>query len=128
MALGKLKAESLDEAEKAKSVAHPLPPLMGLCLSHSSSDPAQVSADADIERTLKDLSDPKVKRYKILLLGAGESGKSTLLKQFRQIHGQPFDTEELADSKEVITRNVIKAMKTLCEHWAVWSAKPPLVS
>lgn len=50
-----------------------------------------------------------VKRLvKILLLGAGESGKSTFLKQMRIIHGQEFDQEAKEDYRATIYSNVIK--------------------
>ncbi|MBN3292360.1 GNA13 protein, partial [Polypterus senegalus] len=50
-----------------------------------------------------------VKRLvKILLLGAGESGKSTFLKQMRIIHGQDFDQRAKEDFRATIYSNVIK--------------------
>lgn len=50
-----------------------------------------------------------VKRLvKILLLGAGESGKSTFLKQMRIIHGQDFDQKAKEEFRATIFSNVIK--------------------
>ena len=45
---------------------------------------------------------------KILLLGAGESGKSTFLKQMRIIHGEDFDQQAREDFRGTIYSNVIK--------------------
>lgn len=54
-----------------------------------------------------------VKRLvKILLLGAGESGKSTFLKQMRIIHGQDFDQKAKEDFRATIYSNVIKGKTT----------------
>lgn len=54
-----------------------------------------------------------VKRLvKILLLGAGESGKSTFLKQMRIIHGQDFDQRAKEDFRATIYSNVIKGKTT----------------
>ena len=52
---------------------------------------------------------------KILLLGAGESGKSTFLKQMRIIHGDDFDEESLREYKQTIYANVIKGMRVLVD-------------
>lgn len=52
---------------------------------------------------------------KILLLGSGESGKSTFLKQMRIIHGQKFQEEELVGYKSVIYANIVKGMKVLVD-------------
>lgn len=52
---------------------------------------------------------------KILLLGAGESGKSTFLKQMRIIHGQEFDKKALLDFRDTIFENVIKGMRVLVD-------------
>lgn len=45
---------------------------------------------------------------KLLLLGAGESGKSTFLKQMRIIHGIKFEPELVREYHNVIFQNVVK--------------------
>ncbi|KAG1968535.1 guanine nucleotide-binding protein subunit alpha-12a isoform X1 [Pimephales promelas] len=52
---------------------------------------------------------------KILLLGAGESGKSTFLKQMRIIHGKEFNQKALLDFRDTIFENVIKGMRVLVD-------------
>ncbi|XP_051988777.1 guanine nucleotide-binding protein subunit alpha-12 [Xyrauchen texanus] len=52
---------------------------------------------------------------KILLLGAGESGKSTFLKQMRIIHGKEFDQKALLDFRDTIFENIIKGMRVLVD-------------
>ena len=52
---------------------------------------------------------------KILLLGSGESGKSTFLKQMRIIHGGDFVEEELKQYRLVIYSNIVNGMKVLID-------------
>ncbi|KAM6972352.1 guanine nucleotide-binding protein subunit alpha-12a [Aplochiton taeniatus] len=52
---------------------------------------------------------------KILLLGAGESGKSTFLKQMRIINGKEFDKKALLDFRDTIYENMIKGMRVLVD-------------
>eukprot|EP00475_Leptophrys_vorax_P020768 TRINITY_DN2850_c0_g1_i1.p1 TRINITY_DN2850_c0_g1~~TRINITY_DN2850_c0_g1_i1.p1 ORF type:complete len:385 (-),score=48.93 TRINITY_DN2850_c0_g1_i1:825-1940(-) len=72
--------------------------------------------NAEIEQLLKEgkITEAKVKR--LLLLGAGDSGKSTLFKQARKIYGNNFSEEELLDYLPKICDNVIENMQTLIEH------------
>ncbi|XP_034646181.1 guanine nucleotide-binding protein subunit alpha-13 isoform X2 [Trachemys scripta elegans] len=57
-----------------------------------------------------------VKRLvKILLLGAGESGKSTFLKQMRIIHGQDWDRTAREEFRATIYSNVIKGVRVLVD-------------
>ncbi|XP_070793832.1 guanine nucleotide-binding protein subunit alpha-13 isoform X1 [Pituophis catenifer annectens] len=57
-----------------------------------------------------------VKRLvKILLLGAGESGKSTFLKQMRIIHGQDWDRSAREEFRATIYSNVIKGVRVLVD-------------
>ncbi|KAF8956362.1 heterotrimeric G-protein alpha subunit, GPA3-like protein [Flammula alnicola] len=44
---------------------------------------------------------------KILLLGAGESGKSTIVKQMKIIHQDGFSDTELAEYRPVVYKNVL---------------------
>ena len=58
---------------------------------------------------------PLTFQVKLLLLGAGESGKSTFLKQMRIIHGYPFSYEELNEFRLIIYRNIVQGMRVLCD-------------
>lgn len=51
----------------------------------------------------------------MLLLGAGESGKSTFLKQMRIIHGVNFEPELVREYQQVIYQNLIKGMQVLVD-------------
>ncbi|XP_051789742.1 guanine nucleotide-binding protein subunit alpha-12a [Erpetoichthys calabaricus] len=52
---------------------------------------------------------------RILLLGAGESGKSTFLKQMRIIHGKEFNQKALLEFRDTIFENIIKGMRVLVD-------------
>ncbi|RKO97687.1 hypothetical protein CXG81DRAFT_11584 [Caulochytrium protostelioides] len=57
--------------------------------------------------------------YKILLLGAGESGKSTIVKQMKIIHAGGFSKEELASYQMIIYKNVIDSIQAIIEAASV---------
>ncbi len=58
----------------------------------------------------------KLKEVKFLLLGSGESGKSTFFKQIKIIHknGQ-YLPEELMSFKTAIYSNILTTIKILCD-------------
>ena len=47
---------------------------------------------------------------KLLLLGAGESGKSTFVKQMKIIHGDGYSTDELNSFTSIIHGNLLTSM------------------
>lgn len=55
------------------------------------------------------------REVKLLLLGAGESGKSTFLKQMKIIHGYSFDERLLEEYKTTIYSNILKGMRVLVD-------------
>ncbi|XP_056636975.1 guanine nucleotide-binding protein subunit alpha homolog [Diorhabda sublineata] len=55
------------------------------------------------------------RQVKLLLLGAGESGKSTFLKQMRIIHGIKFENYLVKEYQQVIYQNLVKGMKVLAD-------------
>ncbi|CAI7597933.1 unnamed protein product [Penicillium glandicola] len=71
--------------------------------------------NARIDRTIK--SDKKTldRTIKILLLGAGESGKSTIIKQMRIIHSRGFPEEERHQTRAIIYSNLVIAFKVLLD-------------
>eukprot|EP01083_Nonionella_stella_P141547 436452_1 len=54
------------------------------------------------------------KRYKIIFLGAGMSGKTTLFKQMRTLHGHRFTKNDFMNCKPYLTANLIEAFRKLC--------------
>ena len=51
--------------------------------------------------------------YNLLLLGTGESGKSTFVKQMKILHGQEFTAEELKSYTRDLLNNVIDTIVAL---------------
>jgi hypothetical protein len=69
----------------------------------------------NIDRQLRKERIDKQKEYKILLLGTGESGKSTIIKQMRIIYGKGFSDDDLVGYRELVFQNIITAMKRLLD-------------
>ncbi|KAF8457425.1 guanine nucleotide-binding protein subunit alpha [Terfezia claveryi] len=61
---------------------------------------------------------------KMLLLGAGESGKSTILKQMKLIHEGSYSRDERESFKEIIFSNTVQSMRVILE--AMESLEVPL--
>lgn len=78
-----------------------------VCLLNSG-EVEQLRKSKEIDRCLSREKTYVKRLVKILLLGAGESGKSTFLKQMRIIHGQDFDQQAREDFRGTIYSNVIK--------------------
>lgn len=53
---------------------------------------------------------------KLLLLGAGESGKSTIFRQIKSLYGEGFTTEQRKSFRMVIDANIIQSMQTLIKY------------
>lgn len=53
------------------------------------------------------------KGIKVLLLGAGESGKSTIFKQMKIINQNGYNQDECIMFRDIIFGNIIKSMKAL---------------
>lgn len=52
---------------------------------------------------------------KLLLLGAGESGKSTFLKQMKIIHKIAFNADQIQEYRQIIYQNIIKGIRVLVD-------------
>lgn len=66
-----------------------------------------------IDRSLKLTQESQRKQTRMFLLGAGESGKSTVLKQMRLLHQNTFTDFERKQYAEVIWLGLFRSMKLL---------------
>ncbi|XP_020625527.1 guanine nucleotide-binding protein subunit alpha-13-like [Orbicella faveolata] len=83
------------------------------CLSQEEAE--QKARSRKIDRQIAQEKVQYRRQVKVLLLGAGESGKSTFLKQMRIIHGQDFDSDALNEFRPIIYGNILKGMKVLAD-------------
>jgi guanine nucleotide-binding protein G(i) subunit alpha len=83
---------------------------MGNCMDIDNKAKKKSKAiDADLEAYGAKLT----KEVKLLLLGAGESGKSTIVKQMKIIHEKGYTEPECQAYKPVVYSNVIQSMVTI---------------
>jgi guanine nucleotide-binding protein G(s) subunit alpha len=104
---------------------------MGCCgLSGENKDDAedrkrQQKANKEIEKQIQKDKQTYRATHRLLLLGAGESGKSTLVKQMRILHEEtPFSDEEKKQKIQEIKRNIRDSMCTILNAMPVIT--PPL--
>lgn len=75
-----------------------------------------VSKTENIEQTLAAKADHDAKVVKLLLLGPGESGKSTLFKQIQSIYGEGFNQNQLRDAIGGVHNNTMLCLKALADN------------
>ena len=76
----------------------------------------EVQKSREVERIVQADRARAAQKVRILLLGAGESGKSTILKQLRVLYGCGFSDADRAAFAPVVYANVIAGMKALVAH------------
>jgi len=93
---------------------------MGVCFSSKKGDSDKSKEDQkqskDIQKAMTEQRQKEQEVIKLLLLGAGESGKSTLFKQMISIYGKGFSDEDRKEYVPIVHSNVMGAIKTLCEQ------------
>lgn len=88
------------------------------CCKGASIDPESQAKNDEINKGLQDSRKLKSNEIKLLLLGAGESGKSTVAKQMKIIHKDGYTNDELKGFVNVIHTNVYQSCKTLLQAGA----------
>ena len=86
--------------------------MLDCCLSDYEKEARRINAEID-KQIKKDKKDAR-KELKLLLLGTGESGKSTFIKQMRIIHGNGFSDNDRKHMVGVIHTNILESMQSLC--------------
>ncbi|KAF9432526.1 guanine nucleotide-binding protein subunit alpha [Entomortierella beljakovae] len=86
---------------------------MGCCVS--SQEKESRDRGTEIENQLRRDRLQLRNEVKMLLLGAGESGKSTIIKQMKLIHDGGYTNEEREAFKEIIFSNTIQSMRVILD-------------
>nr|6OIJ_A Chain A, Guanine nucleotide-binding protein G(i) subunit alpha-1,Guanine nucleotide-binding protein subunit alpha-11 [Homo sapiens] len=84
---------------------------MGCTLS--AEDKAAVERSKMIDRNLREDGEKARRELKLLLLGTGESGKSTFIKQMRIIHGAGYSEEDKRGFTKLVYQNIFTAMQAM---------------
>ncbi|KAM9489200.1 guanine nucleotide binding protein (G protein), alpha activating activity polypeptide, olfactory type 2 isoform 2-T2 [Clarias gariepinus] len=82
----------------------------------------------NIDRVLKELKKEYKQTHRLLLLGAGESGKSTIVKQMKILHVNGFNAEEKRQKIQDIRKNVKDAIVTIVSAMSTLIPPVPLAN
>ena len=89
----------------------------GACTKNTVYQPAERTTETEsIDRQLDEAKAREELHFKILCLGAGESGKSTVIKQLTFIHKQQLTPEERLSYVKVLQNNTVQCMITLIKE------------
>ncbi|TRY91388.1 hypothetical protein DNTS_013519 [Danionella cerebrum] len=89
---------------------------------------AQREANKKIEKQLQKERQAYKATHRLLLLGAGESGKSTIVKQMRILHVNGFNAEEKKQKIQDIRKNVKDAIVTIVSAMSTLMPPVPLAN
>lgn len=81
------------------------------------------------QEKVEDNDGPKLqsgqREVKVLLLGSGESGKSTIVKQMKILHENGYSQEELLEYKPFVYKNILDCIKNVIH--AIIDLQPSLI-
>jgi guanine nucleotide-binding protein G(o) subunit alpha len=86
---------------------------MGCAGSSEGQDKDQIAKSKALDKQLKEDAEKAAKDVKLLLLGAGECGKSTILKQMKIINMDGYSKEDFEQSKEIVYSNTITSLGSM---------------
>ncbi|KAJ6241954.1 g protein alpha i subunit [Anaeramoeba flamelloides] len=84
------------------------------CISSTNKDPERKQNKA-IDKTLRQVESELSNNINLLLIGPGDSGKSTIAKQMKIIHSNGFRKKEKLKYKIIIYQNILDNMKMLIQ-------------
>ena len=73
----------------------------------------ELQANKYIDKEIEERYMEDAAKIKLLLLGAGESGKSTVFKQMKILYGVGFTEKDLKQLSSLISKNTITAMQII---------------
>ncbi|XP_026883050.2 guanine nucleotide-binding protein subunit alpha-14 [Electrophorus electricus] len=85
--------------------------MAGCCMSAEEKERQRINQEID-KQLRRDKKDSR-RELKLLLLGTGESGKSTFIKQMRIIHGSGYTEEDRKTFTKLVYQNIITAMQSM---------------
>ncbi|KAM4541936.1 guanine nucleotide-binding protein subunit alpha-11 isoform 1-T1 [Odontesthes bonariensis] len=85
--------------------------MMACCLSEEAKESKRINAEID-KQLRRDKRDSR-RELKLLLLGTGESGKSTFIKQMRIIHGAGYSEEDKRGFIRLVYQNIFTSMQAM---------------
>ncbi|XP_072243941.1 guanine nucleotide-binding protein subunit alpha-14-like [Leuresthes tenuis] len=86
--------------------------MMGGCCTSAEDRETKRINDAIEEQLRRDKKDSR-RELKLLLLGTGESGKSTFIKQMRIIHGGGYSDEDKRSYAKLVYQNIYTSMQAM---------------
>ncbi|KAM0528169.1 hypothetical protein ACHAP6_001999 [Verticillium nonalfalfae] len=86
-----------------------------MCFGSREKDNSGAARTRELDRVIRQDEKRMAKEVKLLLLGAGESGKSTVLKQMKLIYAQGFSKNEKLEWKPVVFNNVVQSFRLIFE-------------
>ncbi|GAA6003997.1 guanine nucleotide-binding protein subunit alpha [Rhodotorula paludigena] len=98
---------------------------MGCGQSIDADQAHQNKQSAAIDAELRRARQEEAKTVKCLMLGAGESGKSTLVKQMRLMYANPYSDRERHDYKEIVFTNALQSMQAVIRGFEVCNVALP---
>ncbi|EFA76096.1 G-protein subunit alpha 9 [Heterostelium album PN500] len=77
---------------------------------------SEQKSSSSIDKELAAEKKTQEREIKLLLLGAGDSGKSTIAKQMRYIHTKGFSDDEIKSFRDIMQSNVLQCVQLLIRN------------
>ncbi|KAK3940115.1 guanine nucleotide-binding protein alpha-3 subunit [Diplogelasinospora grovesii] len=99
---------------------------MGACMSTNGEEIEQKKRSQKIDKELEEDSKRLRRECKILLLGSGESGKSTIVKQMKIIHLKGYSDDELYNYRPTVFKNLLECARAVISAMRQFEIEPAI--